>query len=94
MENFTEKVHDFVMLKLLLCCTSKVDHILNIIICLGDLKQTLTRTAWPSWTKQMRSSVERSINPKRVLANFPPAPGSYDDAHPHLEHVENKEATN
>jgi hypothetical protein len=42
----------------------------------------------------MRSSVERSINPKRVPANLSPAPGSYDDAHPHLEHVEDKEATN
>jgi hypothetical protein len=39
----------------------------------------------------MRSSVERSINPKRVPANLPPAPGSYDDTHPH---VEDKEATN
>jgi hypothetical protein len=41
-----------------------------------------------------RSTVERSINPKRVPANLPPASGSYDDAHPHLEHVEDKEATN
>jgi hypothetical protein len=42
----------------------------------------------------MMSSVEWGMNPKRVPANFPPAPGSYDDAHPHLEHVEDKEATN